>query len=133
MPSQASAKFEIKSWKEKTYDEKAGRPKLTRASVKSAYTGDLVGKGTLEYLMSYHGDNASYVSLERVVGRLGGHKGSFVLQGQGTFENNTAKSTVSVVPGSGTGDLANLTGKGTVMAEQEKPDSQQLVLEYDFE
>ena len=132
MPSHATAKFEIKSWKEKTYDEKAGRPKLTRASVKTTYSGDLVGKGTLEYLMSYHGDNASYVSLERVIGRLGGHKGSFVLQGQGTFEGNTAKSTVFVVPGSGTGDLANLTGKGSLIAEHEKPESQQLTLEYEF-
>jgi hypothetical protein len=58
--------------------------------------------------------SASYVSSERVVGRLGGREGSFVLQGSGTFEGGTARVRYSVVPGSGTGDLANLRGEGGI-------------------
>jgi hypothetical protein len=113
MSTTAKAQFKVTNWDEQPYDESG--PKLTRASVTQAYTGDIVGEGKVEYLMAYREDgSASYVSSERVVGRLGGREGSFVLQGSGTFEGGTARVRYSVVPGSGTGDLANLRGEGGI-------------------
>ena len=47
--------------------------------------------------------SATYVGYERVTGTLGGRSGSFVLQGVGTWEGGVAKTTWTVVPGSGTG------------------------------
>ena len=109
----ANARFAIKAWDETPYSEGAGLPKLTRASVKKTFTGDLEGEGQVEYLMMYRADgSATFVGLERVVGRLGGRTGSFVLQRTGLFEGGQAKETYSVVPGSGTGELQGLRGEG---------------------
>ena len=133
MSKRATAKFTIKNWDEKPYDVVAGQPKLTRASVSQAYVGDLEGEGKVEHLMVY-GDNgsASYVTLERVVGRLGSRSGSFVTQGSGTFEGSTAKGTFSVVPGSGTGELAGLRGTGSFIAVGGQTDTQMVTLEYEI-
>ena len=109
-----NARFAIKSWDEKPFDEGAELPKLTRARVAKTFTGELEGEGRVEYLMTYRGDgSATFVGLERVVGRLGGRAGSFVLQRTGVFEAGVAKETYSVVPGSGTGELTGLRGDGS--------------------
>lgn len=109
----AQARFAIKSWDETPYGEGPGLPKLTRATVAKTFTGDLEGKGHVEYLMMYRADgSATFVGFERVTGRLGGRAGSFVLERRGVFEGGEAKETYSIVPGSGTGELAGLTGEG---------------------
>jgi len=110
----ANARFVIKAWDEKPYGEGLGLPKLTRATVTKTFTGDLEGEGQVEYLMVYRGDgSATFVGLERVVGRLAGRTGSFVLQRTGVFEGGQAKEAYTVVPGSATGDLPGLRGDGS--------------------
>jgi len=110
----ANARFVIKAWDEKPYGEGLGLPKLTRATVTKTFTGDLEGEGQVEYLMVYRGDgSATFVGLERVVGRLAGRTGSFVLQRTGVFEGGQAKEAYTVVPGSATGDLQGLRGDGS--------------------
>ena len=113
MKKTANGRFAIKSWDEKPYDEGRDLPKLARASVAKSFTGDLEGEGAVEYLMMYRGDgSAAYVGLERVVGRIGGKAGTFVLQRTGVFENGQARESFAVVPGSATGELAGLRGEG---------------------
>jgi uncharacterized protein DUF3224 len=113
MKKTANARFAIKSWDEKPYSEGQDQPKLTRASVTKSFTGDLEGESHVEYLMMYRSDGtAAFVGLERVVGRLGGKSGSFVLQRTGVFESGEAKESYSVVSGSGTGELQGLRGEG---------------------
>jgi hypothetical protein len=114
MKKSANARFAIKSWDEKPYSEGQNQPKLTRASVKKTFTGDIDGEGHVEYLMMYRSDgSATFVGLERIVGRIGGKTGTFVLQRIGVFENGQAKESYSVVPGSATGELQGLRGEGT--------------------
>jgi len=114
MKNSAKAQFAIKSWDETPYSEGADLPKLTRASVTKTFTGDLEGEGHVEYLMMYRSDgSATFVGLERIVGRLGGRAGTFVLERTGVFEGGQAKESYSVVPGSATGELAGLRGDGT--------------------
>lgn len=114
MSTTANARFAIKSWDEKPYSEGEGLPKMTRASVSKTFTGDLEGEGQVEYLMMYRSDGtAAFVGLERIVGRLGGKTGSFVLQRTGVFEGGEAKESYTVVPGSGTGELGGLRGNGS--------------------
>jgi hypothetical protein len=137
MSTQAKATFEMKSWDEKTWE---GQPahgvsgaKLTRASVTNAFHGDVEGQSTLEYLMAYADDgSASFVGLERVVGKVGGRSGSFVLQHTGTFTGGTVKGSYSVVPGSGTGELRGLRGQGSTTLPGEAPEYP-FPFEYDFE
>jgi hypothetical protein len=113
MRQNANARFAIRSWDEKPYSEGPDQPKLTKAAVAKTYTGDIDGEAHVEYLMMYRGDGtASFVGLERFVGRLAGRTGSFVLQRTGVFEGGHAKESYSVVPGSATGELSGLTGEG---------------------
>lgn len=113
MTMRAEARFAIKSWDETPYHEREGQPKLTRASVTKTYTGDIVGDAHVEYLMMYRSDgSAIFVGLERVIGRLGGKSGTFVLQRSGAFEGGLARESYSVVPGSATGELQGLSGGG---------------------
>ena len=109
----AQARFAIRTWDEKPYSEEPGSPKLTRAHVAKTFTGDLEGEGSVEYLMMYRSDgSATFVGLERVVGRLGGRTGGFVLERSGVFEGGMARERYVVVAGSGTGELEGLTGEG---------------------
>ena len=109
----ANARFAIKNWDEKAYSEGEDLPRLTRASVRKTFTGDIEGEGQVEYLMMYRSDgSATFVGLERVSGRLSAKSGSFVLQRTGVFEGGQAKESYSVVPGSATGELRGLRGEG---------------------
>ena len=132
MSTHATATFEVKTWDEQPYDEMDGGPKLTRARVAKSFQGDIEGESTVEYLMIHREDgSASFVGVERVVGRINGRSGSFVLQHSGVFEGGTAKTTWFVVPGSGTGDLRGLRGEGGFASShaQHYP----ITLDYDFE
>jgi hypothetical protein len=114
MNKTANARFAIKTWDEKPYSEGQGLPRLTRASVTKTYSGDIEGEGQVEYLMMYRSDgSAAFVGLERVVGRLAGRAGSFVLQRTGVFESGLARESYSVIAGSATGELSGLRGEGT--------------------
>ena len=114
MKKRANARFAITSWDEKPYSEGPDLPRLTRASVTKTFTGDIEGEGSVEYLMMYRGDgSAAFVGLERVVGRIDGKTGTFVLQRTGVFEGGLAKESYSVVSGSASGELRGLHGEGT--------------------
>ncbi len=114
MKHTANARFAITSWDEKPYAEGPGQPRLTRASVAKKLTGDIEGESHTEYLMMYRADStATFVGLERVVGRVAGKSGAFVMQRVGAFEDGQAKESYTVIPGSGTGDLKAIRGEGT--------------------
>jgi len=113
MKKTANARFAITSWDEKPYSEGPDLPKLTRATVKKTFTGDIEGEGQVDYLMMYRSDGtATFLGLERITGKVGGKAGTFVLQRTGVFENGQAKESYAVVPGSATGELRGLVGEG---------------------
>jgi hypothetical protein len=120
MKKTANARFTIRSWDEKPYSEGKDLPKMTRATVVKAFTGEIDGEGHVDYLMVYRPDGtATFVGLERFTGRIAGRNGSFVLQRTGVFEDGQAKESYSVVIGSGTGELRSLRGEGTSSAGHE--------------
>jgi Protein of unknown function (DUF3224) len=133
MSTRATGTFKIQGWDEKPYDEIEGGRKLTQASVKQAFAGDVEGEGAVEWLMCYRPDQtAEFVGLQRIVGQIGGRSGSFVLlQTEGTFDGVKAEGRLSVVPGSGTGELEGLRGGGEFSAPRGGEPS--ISLEYDFE
>lgn len=104
-------RLKIASWDEKPYRELDDGSKFTRAEVALEGTGDGIESATFEALMYYRADGtSSYVTLTRITGRIGGRSGGFVLQGEGVFDGTAAIGTSSVVPGSGTGELAGISG-----------------------
>ena len=60
--------------------------------------------------------NAGYVAIERITGKLGAKSGSFAVMQQGTMIKGSApQMTVTIVPGSGTGDLSGIYGSMNIM------------------
>jgi Protein of unknown function (DUF3224) len=117
MTTSAHATFTLDGWDEAPYEERADGRKLTRASVKQTFSGDIAGDGAVEWLMAYRPDaTADYVGLQRITGTLGGRSGTFVLSTAGTFDGQEASGTWTVLVGSGTEELTGLTGTGTFSA-----------------
>lgn len=111
------ATFKILSWDEEPFDEPESGPKLTRAHIRRSFHGDLTGTGNLMYLMTHVEDgNATFLGFEKVVGALHGRSGSFVLQHTGSYDGQRATADYEVVPGSGTNQLAGLSGTGSFSA-----------------
>jgi len=73
------------------------------------------GKGTMLTAGTSVNGSAAYVAIEQVRGTLHGRDGSFVLQHNGTMTRGTAEMSVKVVPDSGTGQLAGLSGRMTIV------------------
>ena len=113
----AKGVFEIKNWDEKTYEELPNGGKLTEAKVTQQFTGDITGDGSVIWLMAYpEPKTAQFVGIQRIVGTIDGKKGSFVAETTGSFDGTIAKWRCSIIAGSGTDDLAGITGEGTFQA-----------------
>lgn len=81
-------------------------------SMEKRFRGDLDARSEGEMLAQRHMETgaAVYVAIERVTGTLEGRSGSFLLAHRGTMSREEQRLSVTVVPGSGTGQLAGLTG-----------------------
>ena len=86
---------------------------LRRMSIEKQFQGDLEGASTGKMLTAETAvdGSAGYVAIERVSGTLHGRRGAFVLQHSGVMTRGAPHLTITVVPDSGTGELANLAGK----------------------
>jgi hypothetical protein len=89
---------------------------LGRFTLDKQFGGDLEGtsKGQMLSAGTSVQGSAGYVAIERVTGTLHGRSGSFVLQHTGTMTRGAPQLTVSIVPDSGTGQLAGLAGTMTL-------------------
>jgi hypothetical protein len=89
---------------------------LGRMSLDKQFLGELVasGKGEMMTAMSETAGSAGYVAIERVSGTLQGRRGSFVLQHSGTMARGAQHLSVTVVPDSGTEQLAGIDGSLTI-------------------
>ena len=108
----ASGPFEVKLAPQ---DDKTDAS-LGRMSIDKQFHGDLVAtsKGQMLSATTSVKGSAGYVAIEKVSGTLHGRSGSFVLQHSGTMTRGAPQLSVTVVPDSGTGQLAGLTGKMTI-------------------
>ena len=126
----ANTTFKIVSWDEEPFDEEEGGPKLTQAHVKRSFAGDLIGTGNLMYVMTYIDGGASFTGFEKVVGSLGGRRGSFVLRHTGSYDGGKAATECEVAPGSGTDELTGLSGTGGFSAGHAEEHA--MTLEYEL-
>jgi hypothetical protein len=94
-------------------DDKPAGSTLGRMLIDKQFHGDLeaVSKGQMLAATTAVEGSAGYVAIEQVSGTLQGRRGTFVLQHSGTMDRGTPQLTITVVPDSGTDQLAGLTGK----------------------
>jgi hypothetical protein len=121
MTTRATGTFEVKISPLALADANADKT-LGRMSVDKIYQGDLDATAKAEMLTALTSikDSAGYVAIEHVSGTLQGRKGTFVLQHTGTMTRGVQSLSVTVVPDSGTGDLAGLSGKMDIEIEPGK-------------
>lgn len=92
---------------EVTADNLFGRMLLTKK-----FSGDLTAtaRGQMLTAMTTVKGSAGYVAIDHITGELDGRKGGFVLQHSGAMNRGVATLSIMVVPDSGTGELAGLSG-----------------------
>jgi hypothetical protein len=59
-------------------------------------------------------ESGAYVAIERVRGTLGGRTGTFAVHHRGVMTRGAQQLVITVVPDSGTGDLAGIAGTMTI-------------------
>jgi hypothetical protein len=114
LPHRASGTFDVKVAPLEPYnrDDKL----LGRFSLDKQFHGVLeaTSKGEMLSAGSPSG-SGSYVAIEKVTGKLDGRSGSFILQHSGTMEEGKPNLNITVVPGSGTGELSGIAGKMAIV------------------
>jgi hypothetical protein len=127
MTQHARGTFDVKV-SPQAAEEKVGDPTVGRMALDKQFHGDLeaTSKGQMLAVATDVKGSAGYVAMERVTGTLKGHAGSFALQHSGTMTRGTPSLTITVVPDSGTGDLAGIAGSMSIVIADGKHS-------YDFE
>ncbi|WP_409492806.1 DUF3224 domain-containing protein [Amycolatopsis sp. cmx-11-12] len=110
--------FAMKNWDESIVSGTEGGPRVAYAHATLAYSGLIEGESVVDYLLYYAGEGydgggTTAPGLERVEGSVDGRKGSFVIKHDTGFDAKGISSAFTVVEGSGTGELAGITGFGT--------------------
>ena len=115
MATHAKGTFDVKISPQPPQDN-VGDPTVGRMSIDKQFHGDLeaTSKGQMLATTTEVQGSAGYVAIERVNGKLHGRSGTFALQHTGTMTRGEAQLTITVVPDSGTGQLAGLAGKMTI-------------------
>jgi hypothetical protein len=125
----ASAPFTNDRYEEESYGEAEGT-EVSRVHISRTFTGDLAGESTAELLIAKSEGGGGYVGHDRITGTLAGKAGSFVFQHTGLMGPEGVTNTGTIVPGTGTGELAGITGEGTMLADEDG--NHTLTLEYEL-
>ena len=106
--------------------------KIGRLSIDKTFHGDLKGTSQGEMLsaMTDAEGSAGYVAIEHVSGVLQGRYGTFALQHFGIMDRGENRLVLEVVPQSGSGELASLSGTMTI---SQAGDKHYYALDYELE
>jgi hypothetical protein len=116
---QATGTFEVKLVPQKADNAQAEAAGLGRMALDKQFDGALAAtsQGEMLSILDREKGSGGYVAMERVTGTLDGRKGSFILQHNATMNRGEAEMNIVVVPDTGTGQLAGISGSMTVKIE----------------
>jgi hypothetical protein len=114
----ARGPFDVKVIPQKS-DDTSQDPSLGRMTLDKQFHGDLeaTSKGQMLTAGTLVKGSAGYVAIEKVNGTLHGQRGTFMLQHTGTMTRGTPQLSITVVPDSGTDELAGLAGKMSIIID----------------
>jgi hypothetical protein len=126
MPRTAKSSFVIDKKTPSPVSFEGGQMAHTR--FEKTFTGDIVGTSVVEALLAGldNGGPAVYVGIERFDCTVEGKKGTFVLMHAATQHDSGGSASWTVVKGSGTGELAGISGDGQILPNHD------FVLTYDL-
>jgi len=112
-----SGTFEVKMEPLSISQQSTNGIQLGRMSIDKTFSGPLsaTSKGEMLSAVTPTKGSAGYVAIEQASGTLEGKKGSFVLQHFGMMSGAGQRLILEVVPDSGTGELAGLSGKMAII------------------
>jgi hypothetical protein len=123
--------FTMQSWDEQVVSGPEDGPRVGYAHATFEYSGLIEGTSVADSLLyyagpGYDGGGTTSPGFERIEGSVDGRKGSFVIRHEYAFtadgDNHHVTSRFDVLPGSGTGELAGLTGAGTISGSSQTMD-----------
>ncbi|KAA9155044.1 DUF3224 domain-containing protein [Amycolatopsis acidicola] len=111
--------FAMKNWEEGVVAGPEDGPRFAHVHATFEYSGLIEGVSVCDYLLyyageGYEGGGQTAPGYERIEGSVAGRKGSFVIRHEVGYGSTGVQGSFTVVPGSGTGELAGLTGRGTI-------------------
>lgn len=111
MTAQARGTFEVTLTRQPADDFADGQV-MGRMTIEKRFHGDLEGtsRGQMLTGMTSVSSSAGYVAIEHVSGSLSGRRGTFLLQHSGTMTRGAQQLVVSIIPDSGTDELAGIAG-----------------------
>jgi len=112
MPRVAKGTFQVEMKPQSETGAEDGNSNLGRMSLDKVFRGDLeaAGKGEMLTARTQTQGSAAYVAIERVTGTLNGRRGSVVFQHSAAMNRGAQSQAITVVPDSGTGELAGIAG-----------------------
>jgi len=117
--STTTGRFDLTRWDEDTYHDEHG-VRLVAVSVAKAFEGGISGTSTARLLQALAKEGAAaYVGIEHVSAAVDGRSGTFLLQHCAVASDTGRQLTVEVVPNSGSGQLAGISGELTITVSPE--------------
>ena len=109
----ASGTFEVELTPQEDLGSPAGRMVITKS-----YLGDMSGSG-IGQMISKRTENgaAVYYAIEEFSGSLDGRSGGFTLVHEGYMSSETQSLEVTVLEGSGSGELKNISGSMLIVQD----------------
>lgn len=109
----AKGTFDTAGWDAKPPFEERDGVSVGLVTMSKTFHGDLSASSVVYMLVASAEaeDSRAYVAMERIEGTLGGRAGAFVVQHNAVDDRGEQSLSVTVVPGSGTGELAGIRGR----------------------
>ena len=115
----ATGTFDVKIAPQKPDNPIEEASGLTRMTLDKQFHGDLeaVSKGEMLSILDRGTNSGGYVAMERVTGTIQSLTGSFAMQHNATMTSGAPALNIVVVPGSGSGELAGISGSMNIRIE----------------
>lgn len=124
--------YAMAEWNEVAARELPPPQKCTRVDAHGTMDGGMKGEAQTIYMLAYvRADEGVFSGYTYFKGQVGERAGSFVLADEGAFDAKTATTKWAIVKGSGTGELAGISGAGGFSATHGL--TVEFTLEYEFE
>lgn len=125
-----TADFDVSQWEPTPYEVEGTNSELSTVRAVKIFEGDIVGTSVADLIMAGNSVGAGYVGSEVFAGSVAGRQGTMVIQHWGLAEGTATASSGHIIPGSGTGELAGISGKA--MFTQETDGQHRLELRITF-
>jgi len=114
-PTRYAGSFTLDSWDQQDDDPSPDGVVAGRARVTKTFSGELVGTSRTQLvLVGTPSGSRAYSGFEQVSGTVAGRTGAFLLRHAAEGDATGGWMTWTVLPGSGTGELAGVGGEGQI-------------------